>query len=56
MVINLICSRDSFKRFSYIATNWNNIRMIDPMFQMYGVDARRSDTYVANCLVARKLT
>lgn len=55
MVINLICSRDSFKRFSYIATNWNNIRMIDPMFQMYGVDARRSDTYVANCLVARKL-
>lgn len=55
MVINLICSRDTFKRFSYIATNWNNIRMMDPMFQMYGENARRPHTYVANCLAARKL-
>jgi hypothetical protein len=29
--------------------------MMDPMFQMYGEDARSPDTYVANCLVARKL-
>ena len=29
--------------------------MMDTMFKMYGEDDRRPDTYVANCLVARKL-